>query len=134
MHFGGFLLCKLYKDLDEKVKKSYVWWHQRVTLGSKNDMKNLVKFYESSDKSENLNFDAVLLLPMAYKVSAKKLQKKYLSWHWKKIKTLSKNWPFKKQWKVSKYAPWWAFFCRNYVMFELQKYRRVVPWKMTYGF
>ena len=30
LHFGGFLLSKPYKDLDEKVKKRYVWWHQKV--------------------------------------------------------------------------------------------------------
>ena len=59
--------------------KSDAKFSGKMTLGSKNDMKKLVKFYESSDKSGNLNFDAVLLLSMAYKVSAKKVQKKYLS-------------------------------------------------------
>ena len=41
-------------------------------LGSKKDMKNLVNFNASSGKSENLHFD-VLLLSIAYKVSAKKV-------------------------------------------------------------
>ena len=41
-------------------------------------MKNLVNFNASSDKSENLHLD-VLLLSIAYKVSAKKVQKYYLS-------------------------------------------------------
>ena len=44
----------------------------------KNDMKNLINFNASSSKSENLHYD-VLLLSMAYKVSAKKVQKSYLS-------------------------------------------------------
>ena len=39
---------------------------------------NLVKFHQSSQKSENLHFD-VLLLSIAYKVSDKKGQKNYLS-------------------------------------------------------
>ena len=30
LHFDGFLLCKAYKVLDEKVQKSYVLWKWRV--------------------------------------------------------------------------------------------------------
>ena len=76
LHFDRILLHKAYKDLDEKIQKSYVSWQWRVpkfgeklTLGSKNDMRNLVNFNASSGKSGNLHFD-VLLLPIAYKVSA----------------------------------------------------------------
>ena len=46
-------------------------FEQKLTLGSKNDMGNLVNFNASSGKSENLHFD-VLPLPIACKVSAKK--------------------------------------------------------------
>ena len=42
---------------------------EKLTLGSKNYMRNLVNFNTSSGKSGNLHFD-VLLLPKAYKVSA----------------------------------------------------------------
>ena len=55
-------------------------FEEKLTLGSKTDMKNLVNFNMNSGKSENLYFD-VLLLSMAYKVLAKKLQKNYLSCH-----------------------------------------------------
>ena len=48
------------------------------------------EFYASSGKSENLHFD-VLLLSIAYKCSAKKVHKNYLSWPWKLIQTLKKN-------------------------------------------
>ena len=51
---------------------------EKLTLGSKNDMRKLVDFNASSGKSENLHFD-VLLLSTAYKVSAKKAQMRYLS-------------------------------------------------------
>ena len=51
---------------------------EKLTLGSKNDMRNLVDVNASSGKSENLHFD-VLLLSTAYKVSAKKAQMRYLS-------------------------------------------------------
>ena len=52
-------------------------FEEKLTLGSKNNMRNLVNFNASSGKSENLHFD-VLLLSKGYKVSAKKVQKNYL--------------------------------------------------------
>ena len=58
--------------------KSDAKFEEKLTLSSKNDMKNLVSFNVSSGKSENLHFD-VLLLSIAYKVSAKKVQESYLS-------------------------------------------------------
>ena len=58
--------------------KSDVKFDVKLTLGSKNDMSNLVKFNASSGKSENLHFD-VLILSIAYNVSVKKVQKNYLS-------------------------------------------------------
>ena len=75
LHFDGILLSKAYKDLDKKLQKSYVLWHWRVmqswlTLGSKNDKRNLVNFNASGGKSENFHVD-VLLLSIAYKVPAK---------------------------------------------------------------
>ena len=51
--------------------KSDAKFEEKLTLGSKNDMRNLVNFNASSGKSANLHFD-VLLLPIAYKVSAKR--------------------------------------------------------------
>ena len=97
LHFDGLHLSKAYKDLDETVQKSYVSQHWKVkqslkkklTLDSRNDVRNLVNFNLSSGKSENLHFD-VLLLSIAYKVSTEKVQKNYLSWYWKEIQTLKK--------------------------------------------
>ena len=57
--------------------KSYARFEEKLSLGSKNDIRNLVNLHASSGKSENLHFN-VLLLPIAYKVSAKKVQKDYL--------------------------------------------------------
>ena len=153
LYIDGLFLSKAYNVSARKFQRNYVSWHWRVvqslkkklTLNSKNDMRNLVNFNLSSGKSENLHFD-VLLLSIAYKVSAKKVQKNYLSWHWKKIQTLKKNWLF--IWKMT-WGIWWTltwaveslkictlmgYFCRKYVMFELKRYRGVVLWKMTYGF
>ena len=58
--------------------KSDANFKEKLTLGSKNDMGNLVNFNVNSGRSENLHFD-VLLLSIEYKVSAKKAQKNYLS-------------------------------------------------------
>ena len=52
---------------------------EKLSLSSKNDMRNLVSFNGSSGKSENLHFD-VLLLSIGYKAT-KKLQKSYLLGH-----------------------------------------------------
>ena len=45
-------------------------FEEKLTLGSKKDITNLVNFKASSGKSEDLHFD-VPLLSMAYKVSVK---------------------------------------------------------------
>ena len=51
--------------------KSDAKFEEKLSLGSKNNMRNLVNLNASSGKSENLHFD-VLLLSIAYKVLAKK--------------------------------------------------------------
>ena len=49
--------------------KSDAKFEEKLTLGSKNDMRNLMNFNATSSKSGNLHFD-VLLLPIAHKVSS----------------------------------------------------------------
>ena len=48
--------------------KSDAKFEEKLTLDSKNDMRNLVNFNASSGKSGNLHYD-VLLFPIAHKVS-----------------------------------------------------------------
>ena len=57
--------------------KSGAKFKAKPTLGSKNGMLNFVNFNVSSGKSENLQFD-VLLLSKACKISAKKVQWNFL--------------------------------------------------------
>ena len=57
---------------------SDVKFEKKLALGCKNDITNLVNCNTSTGKSENLHFD-VLLLSIAYRVLAKKVQKSYLS-------------------------------------------------------
>ena len=51
---------------------------EKLTGGLKNDIKNLVNFYASSCKSENLHYDG-LVLSKAYKDLDVKVQKSYVS-------------------------------------------------------
>ena len=51
--------------------KSDAKFEEKLTIGSKSDIRNLVNFNAGSGKSNNVHFDA-LLFSIAYKVSAKK--------------------------------------------------------------
>ena len=121
---------------------SNVKFEWKLALGSKTDMRNLVNFNMSSAKSENIHFDVLLLL-IAYKVSAKKVQKGYLSWHGRVIQTVKKNSLF--AWKMT-WIIWWiltravenlkihtlmGYFCQKFVMFELKKQARLEKWFMV---
>ena len=55
-------------------------FEEKLALGFKNDMINLVNFNASSGKSENLHFDV-----LRYNFTT------FLSWHWRVIQTLKKN-------------------------------------------
>ena len=63
----------MFHDTEECPK-----FEEKLRLISKSDMRNLVNLNVTSGKSENLHFD-VLLFSIAFKVSAKKVQKNYLS-------------------------------------------------------
>ena len=83
-----------------KFQGNFVLWHSRVmqklTYGSKNDIRNLVNFNVSSSKYGTLHFD-VLFLSIGYKASAEKVQKNFFSWQWKVIQILKKKWLFLKK-------------------------------------
>ena len=51
----------------------------------------MVNFHAGSRETENLHFNQ-LLLSKACKVSDEKVQKSYVSWHWKVMQILEKNW------------------------------------------
>ena len=99
LHFDGLLLSKAYKGLHEEVQKSYVSRHWREMQSLKKDWLLVAKLTWGiwwilmwTVASQHWHFDVALLFSVAaYKVSAKTVQKNYLSWHWKKIQTLKKN-------------------------------------------
>ena len=49
-------------------------FEEKLTLGSKNDMRNLMNFNAISGKSENFHFD-IWFFSIAYEVSGKKVKK-----------------------------------------------------------
>ena len=63
---------------------------RNLTCGLKNDLRNLVNFYTSSLKFENLHFDG-LLLSSVYKVLHGKVPKSYVSWRWWVMQSLKKK-------------------------------------------
>ena len=65
-----------------------IW--RKTYLFYKND-KNLVKFDLSTCKSPNLHFH-LLLLCKVFNVWPRKVQRSYLSWHWRVMQHLKKNW------------------------------------------
>ena len=72
------IMFQMKKYIRAMTLKNDAKYEEKLILGSKNDMKNLVNFNGNSGKSENLHFDG-LLLSIAYKLLAKKVQKSYLS-------------------------------------------------------
>ena len=114
------------------AQKSVAKFKQKSPCGLKNDIRSLVNFHVSSWKSENLDFDWIRL-SKAYKYLDKKVQKSYLSWHWRVIQSLKKNWLLvpKMTWGI-----WWIlmravanleictlmyYFCQQHIKFLPKK-------------
>ena len=81
----------------KKIHRNYVSWQWRLMqyfnenwLVAWKMTKNLVSFHVSSRKSKNLHFYG-LLLTKTCKDLDEKLQKSYVSWHWKVMQSLNKN-------------------------------------------
>ena len=70
--------------------KSDLRFEGSLALGSKNDIRNFVNFDGNSGKYENVH-SHVLVLSIAYKLSATKLQKNDIWLHWRVIQTLKEN-------------------------------------------
>ena len=82
---------KISEELYAMTLKSVAKLKQKLTCGLKNDIRNWVNFHASSQKSTNLHFDWILL-SKAYKYWDEKVQKTYVSWHWRVMPSLKKNW------------------------------------------
>ena len=89
-------LCPKCNVSARTFQRHYVSWHWKWSLSEDRHMtwkmtRNLVNFHASSWKFALDGF----LLSKAYKVLDEKVQKSYLSWHWRVMQSLQKNWLWK---------------------------------------
>ena len=68
---------KKHRRVMSHITEECAEFEEKLTLASKNGLRNLVNFNVSSGKSESFHFD-VLLFSITYKVPAKREQKNYL--------------------------------------------------------
>ena len=61
---------KKYRRVMSHITEECAKFEEKLTLGSKNDMRNLMNFDMRSGKSESLHFD-MLLFSIAYKFLAR---------------------------------------------------------------
>ena len=93
------ILPREYEVWAKKIQRSYLSWHWTVMqnlnkpwpCGFKNGMRNWVNFHYSAQKYEKVYIDG-LFLSKGYNVSARKFQRDYVSWHWRVMQNVKKNW------------------------------------------
>ena len=86
---------KVSEELCTMTLKGVAKFKRKLACGLKNDESNLVNFHASIWKSKNWHFDWICL-SKAYKYLDKKVQKSYVSWHWRVMQSLKKNSWFQK--------------------------------------
>ena len=98
LYFNKLFSLKVYKILAKKVQKSYVSWYWRALRSLKKDwffVSKMLRIWWSLIRAlkslKNLHFDWSLLCKV-YNVWPKKVQGSYISWHWRVIQSLKKNW------------------------------------------
>ena len=96
---------------------------EKLTVGLKNDIRNLVNFHGSSQKSENLHCDW-LLSSIAHEVSAKKVQKSNTNFEEKLTFCLKDGirnlMNFNAAVEIMKNCTSMGYFCQKYAIFELK--------------
>ena len=99
LYIDGLFLSKVYtvsvgnfqRDLCIMTLKGVAKFKWKLTRGLKSDLRNVVNFYASSWKSKNWHFDWIRLSKV-YKYLDEKVQKSYVSWNWRVMQSLKKNW------------------------------------------
>ena len=115
-----------------------IWWE--IDLSFQNYIRNLTNFDRALKPLKKFHFNGVLLSKV-YNFWAKKVQRSYVSWHWRVMQNLEKNWHavWKMTWRI------WQIFTRaleslkigtlmgsfypKLKMFQLKSYRRVILWQ-----
>ena len=114
LYFYRLLSLKVYKISAKKVQRSYVSWPWRVMQNLKKNWLVVSKMTRiwwiltwALKSLTNLHFDWFLLCKV-FNVWPKKVQRSYLSWHWRVMQNLKKNWlvVWKMTWGI------WQIFTR----------------------
>ena len=113
--FNELLLRKVYIARTKKVQRSYLSWHWRVMQNLKRNWLVVSKLTweiwqiltRALESLRNFHFNG-LLLSKVYIIPAKKVKRSYLSWHWRVMQNLKKNWlvVWKITWEI------WQIFTR----------------------
>ena len=114
-YFDRLLLLKVYKVSAKKVWRIYVSWYQRVVQNLKRNLFFVSKMtriwwilIRALKILKTLHLDWSLLCKV-YNVWPKKVQSSYISWHWRVMQNLKKNWlvVWKMTWEI------WQIFIRT---------------------
>ena len=123
LHFHWFLLCKVFNVWPEKVQRSYLSWHWRVIQNLERNRLVVSKLTRgiwqiltwALESLKNFPFNG-LLLSKVYIVQAKKVKRSYLSWHWRVMQNLKRNWLVvsKLTWEIWRILTWALESLRNF--------------------
>ena len=86
-----YLSCKSTEELSFMTLKRYTNFEEKLTCGSQKDLRNLANFNHSTWKCQNLDFDGILLSKVE-KVWHFNFQMGYVSWQWRIMQNLKRNW------------------------------------------
>ena len=96
--FNWLLVTKVYIVWATKVQRSYLStlkryanFEEKLTCSLKKDLRNLANFHQSTWKCQIWDFDGILLSKVE-KVWLWNLQKSYVSWQWRIMQNLKRNW------------------------------------------
>ena len=106
VHWCDLFVQSIYcfsEELCVMTLKGVAKFKRKLTCSLKNYIRNLVNFHASGWKTENLHFDWIRL-SKAYIYLDEKVQKSYVSCHWRVTQSLKKNWLLvpKLTWEI-----WW---------------------------
>ena len=133
-YFDRLLLFKVYKIWANKSVEE-LWlmiisskFEEKLIYCFKKD-KNLVNFDLNTQNSQNFYLDWFILCKV-YNVWPKNVQRSYVSWHWRMMQNLKKNWlvvwneEFGKfspeHLKVSQFGLWWDPFIQSRICMSLK--------------
>ena len=84
----SFLVIFDLKKLSFMTLESDAKFEEKLTCGLENNMKNLANFHQSTWKSQNCDFDGILLSKVE-NLWASNLQGSYVSWQWRMMQKLN---------------------------------------------